>query len=980
MRFVSIKACGLGPFSREVSVNLAAIEGRIVAVTGDNGAGKSTLLELLAAGLFRSTPTRGSLSELATSRDAFVEVQAVNGAAYTFRHTVDNQSGKGESVVIDASGCSVLPSAKVREFDNWARDHLPSQEVLFSSTFMAQGSGGFLEMKEGERKSVLLRTLGIERLERLAQNARDHYRECKLRLDAILARIADEEARGASVDEAEAEVAAARQSVSHAELELEKARAELARVQAELRKVEAARRDADAVRLERVRVGQALQSAKAKWMVAHEQLDGTRGMIEKETSIRAAVERVKQLDEAIADRSRDASLAKQRAEALEREGASHDLAGKAAMARVVEAERKLSELKTRAADITNKIANNRNVLGQAQEIRSAAARDAELRATQAKLQRDEEKARQDAAEGQREGAEQRARVDAATKRYDTACARERAARARLQDKAAVEQAAESLPSLRERLELERSAVANARGTLESLRNQRVAGAEERVHGLRDALGYIAAGADVWEASPDIVAAGALEADDNTVLRSQELPNELREWEAAVAACVKQEREAHDALRRADALAARFGEMDQAETELLAIETDKRDALNNIEAAKAKADEADARAEQGRIAAQDLGIEAEKVEAELASLASKVKLVDRLTQAEARIAELEPQLETIRSDERALVDGAIPDAAAAHDQARAGSQCARAKAAEHREAAQQLLAELGDLRQDLAAQQEIARALDSLVAAKAVVEQLSGQERQLEGEARTLELELAATPEPAALPPVPHVAGAETDVQTWEGEARKAYSSLAVAESRLASAVERQTRLATLVAEREAQQEELSDWDRLAQDLGRDGLQAAEIDCAGPELTELINDLLRTCVGSRWTVSVETTRVSADGKRQIEGCEVRVLDTERGRDATAESLSGGERVIVGESISLALSMLATRRSGVQGATIVRDESGAALDPTAARAYVAMLRRAADLVGASRVLFVSHNPETWELADSKIVVHDGTVEVQ
>jgi hypothetical protein len=46
------------------------------------------------------------------------------------------------------------------------------------------------------------------------------------------------------------------------------------------------------------------------------------------------------------------------------------------------------------------------------------------------------------------------------------------------------------------------------------------------------------------------------------------------------------------------------------------------------------------------------------------------------------------------------------------------------------------------------------------------------------------------------------------------------------------------------------------------------------------------------------VTIETTRSSADGKRQLEGCEVRVLDTERGRDAEAATFSGGERVLLG----------------------------------------------------------------------------------
>jgi DNA repair exonuclease SbcCD ATPase subunit len=126
--------------------------------------------------------------------------------------------------------------------------------------------------------------------------------------------------------------------------------------------------------------------------------------------------------------------------------------------------------------------------------------------------------------------------------------------------------------------------------------------------------------------------------------------------------------------------------------------------------------------------------------------------------------------------------------------------------------------------------------------------------------------------------------------------------------------------------------------------------------------------------------MEATRTSADGKRQIEGYEVRVIDTLRGREGAAETLSGGERVLVGEAISLALSMLACRRAGLQGPTLVRDESGAALDPENARAYVAMLRRAADIVGASKVLFVSHNPEVQSLADARIAVQDGRVLIE
>jgi ABC-type lipoprotein export system ATPase subunit len=40
---------------------------------------------------------------------------------------------------------------------------------------------------------------------------------------------------------------------------------------------------------------------------------------------------------------------------------------------------------------------------------------------------------------------------------------------------------------------------------------------------------------------------------------------------------------------------------------------------------------------------------------------------------------------------------------------------------------------------------------------------------------------------------------------------------------------------------------------------------------------------------------------------------------------------------------------------------------------------MLRRAAKIVGADKVLFISHDPATWDLADARIVVADGRISV-
>jgi exonuclease SbcC len=220
---------------------------------------------------------------------------------------------------------------------------------------------------------------------------------------------------------------------------------------------------------------------------------------------------------------------------------------------------------------------------------------------------------------------------------------------------------------------------------------------------------------------------------------------------------------------------------------------------------------------------------------------------------------------------------------------------------------------------------------------------------------------------------------EADVTAAEREERVARDDYGRLAARLEAAEAGCARIAQLRADLSDTEVALADWTRLAQDLGRDGLQAMEIDAAIPELNEIANDLLHTCVGSRFTVQLSTQRLDAKGKRELEGLDVRVLDTEHGRDDLLETYSGGENVIVAEAVALALTTVACRRAGLERPTLVRDESGAALDPVNGRAYVAMLRRAAKMIGADKALYVSHTPELQELADARLHVANGTVEV-
>ncbi len=343
------------------------------------------------------------------------------------------------------------------------------------------------------------------------------------------------------------------------------------------------------------------------------------------------------------------------------------------------------------------------------------------------------------------------------------------------------------------------------------------------------------------------------------------------------------------------------------------------------------------------------------------------LVDRLPAIEAAEADLEVAL------------GEASDLVARLQTTKADSEAAESaatKAHSDQQHEQRRRAELEDQRSGLSTAAEQLKRLES---AETLLGDLRTQAETARGDLAAVLEELDAAPLPPDAEPLPDLSVEEAAVREAKERHVDAAKAVAVRDDRLAEARREAERIAEITGQVQAHHAELQDYARLALDLGKDGLQALEIDAAGPELSELATDLLHRSYGPRFTVSIETTRLDATGKRELEECYVNVVDTEQGTDGDADRLSGGERVLVGEAIRLALTTVSCRRAGLSGVTLVRDETGAALDPDAGPAYVAMLRRAADLIGADRVLFVTHSPELWALADARIEVKDGQLTV-
>jgi len=171
--------------------------------------------------------------------------------------------------------------------------------------------------------------------------------------------------------------------------------------------------------------------------------------------------------------------------------------------------------------------------------------------------------------------------------------------------------------------------------------------------------------------------------------------------------------------------------------------------------------------------------------------------------------------------------------------------------------------------------------------------------------------------------------------------------------------------------------ELVEWQLLAKALGREGLPDLEIDQAGPGISATTNQLLADCFGSRFSVELVTQVARADGKGLKEEFTVLVTDNEGGDVRDIRDLSGGEQVIVAEALMNAIAIYVNERSQTPMRTCFRDETTGALNKENTQRYIQMLRAVQRIGGFEQVLFISHDPDAYNLADAQLHVACGDV---
>ncbi len=295
--------------------------------------------------------------------------------------------------------------------------------------------------------------------------------------------------------------------------------------------------------------------------------------------------------------------------------------------------------------------------------------------------------------------------------------------------------------------------------------------------------------------------------------------------------------------------------------------------------------------------------------------------------------------------------------------------------------------LSEMENDIATKRKIASEFPRIETAERRLEELAEERKAHEEEKASKETRLSGLKEELSSLPDP------MDKLSILAAKKQAEEMIAMAESEIAKLVGENGGLTSRISElseiRDLLEKErpaiekirnsISDWQHLAQAYGPNGVQALKIDAAGPEVSSIVNDLLFECFGDRFSVSIQTMRPKADGKGYVETFDLQVLDNERQREGALLTLSGGEKVIVNEAVGLGLAIFNARRSGKKIETLLRDETSGALDPVNAERYVHMLRKALHLGGFHHVIYIAHQPEVWEAADTVIKVRDGEIEV-
>lgn len=189
---------------------------------------------------------------------------------------------------------------------------------------------------------------------------------------------------------------------------------------------------------------------------------------------------------------------------------------------------------------------------------------------------------------------------------------------------------------------------------------------------------------------------------------------------------------------------------------------------------------------------------------------------------------------------------------------------------------------------------------------------------------------------------------------------------------LAELIENEKELEQIQKDAEKAKAESLEWELVAKAFGKDGIQALELDALAPGISETANRILKSGYGDRFSISIDTTRISGAGKKtkQIEDFKIMVNDD--GDITTLENKSGGESVWIKRAIYDAFAVIRRRNTGFAFLTCFQDETDGALDPSAKTAYCRMLEASHEAGKLRHTIIITHSNEVKAMIEQKIAM--------
>jgi exonuclease SbcC len=173
--------------------------------------------------------------------------------------------------------------------------------------------------------------------------------------------------------------------------------------------------------------------------------------------------------------------------------------------------------------------------------------------------------------------------------------------------------------------------------------------------------------------------------------------------------------------------------------------------------------------------------------------------------------------------------------------------------------------------------------------------------------------------------------------------------------------------------------EIAKFTLLMKACSNDGIVALELDDAAPSIASIVNDLLRACYGSRFTVRLDTQAAKVNGDMK-ETFDIIIFDADAGDEKSITECSGGQVTVLEDAITRGICLYNIHRSDRVYGTLYSDEKDGALDEARKLEFMRVKREALRVGTHRHEFFITQTQDLVDMADARIVLAPGGVVIQ